>query len=478
MSAEAFTAADLAQLAAAGIAEAEARRQLELLRHRPAPARLARPCRPGDGIERLSAARQAELYALGARARAAGRLLKFVPASGAATRMFRALAAVRARLPGDDLAALAARAEAGDADARDVARFVAQAARLALVDAWAERLGVAAAALRHRLAIEPLGPLLDSLLAPGGFEAAGAPKALLPFHRAAEGPRSAFVEQLAEGVAYLADGDGRARFHFTIAPGTLARFERELAAARRLLGATARLDVAFSEQSSASDTLALDALGAPARDRDGRLLLRPAGHGALISNLEATGGDLVLIKNIDNVLPARWHAEIARWKTILTGRLVEHAALRAHAERPLRVAGVVANTGEPGGGPFWVADAEGEPRAQIVESSQVDLADAEQAALWRAATHFNPVDLVCSLRDARGEPYRLADFVDPATAFVTRKSEGGRELTVLERPGLWNGAMARWETLFVEVPGWTFAPVKTVLDLARPEHADSGDEGA
>jgi hypothetical protein len=473
MSGDPFDAADHAQLAAAGIAADEARRQLAQLASPPPPARLDRPCVAGDGVERLDAARQAELHALGDAARRAGRLLKFVPASGAATRMFRALAAVRLHHPAATASHLRALGES-DADCADAARFVELAPRLALVDAWARRLDTAPAELCRRLAAEPLGPLFASLLDADGFDAAGLPKALLPFHRAAEGPRTAFVEQLVEGLAYLADDGGGARFHFTIPPGGEARFARELAAARARL-APASLAVAFSEQSRATDTLALDEAGRPARGADDRLLLRPSGHGALLANLEATGGDLVLIKNIDNVLPASRHAEIGRWKTILAGRLIEQASRRGRDDRPLRVVGVVPNTGEPGGGPFWVRGEDGAARPQIVESSQVDLADAGQRAIWNASTHFNPVDLACALRDRDGRPYRLADFVDPATAFVTRKSEGGRALTVLERPGLWNGAMAGWETLLVEVPGATFAPVKSVLDLARPEHA--GDPG-
>jgi hypothetical protein len=476
MSADTLDARDFEQLAAAGIEAGEARRQLAQLTTPPPPVRLAAACCVADGIERLSGERQAELHALGGDAARAGRLLKFVPASGAATRMFRALEAVRRRHPAATRAGLEALA-GGDADARDTLRFVELAPRLALVDAWAANLGLPPAALHRRLDGEPLGALLASLLDTPGYGAATAPKALLPFHRAAEGPRSAFVEQLVEGLPYLADATGRAHYHFTIAPGAGERFAHELAAACPRLAAAGELVVSFSEQSSATDTLALDEAGRPARAADGRLLLRPAGHGALLTNLESTGGDLVLVKNIDNVLPERWHAGVARWKTILVGRLVEQAARRERDDRPLRVVGVVPNRGEPGGGPFWVADATGGRSLQIVESSQVDLADPGQRAIWQASTHFNPVDLVCALRDGTGTPYRLAEFVDPATAFVSRKSEGGRDLTVLERPGLWNGAMAGWETLFVELPGWTFAPVKSVLDLARAEHASEAARG-
>jgi hypothetical protein len=463
--------ADFEQLAAAGIPPAEAERQLALLRRPPAAARLVRPCTVGAGVERLSPQRQAELWRRGDAARRAGRLLKFVPASGAATRMFRDLEAARRRHPEATLAALRDFAEAGSAAAGAAVRFVAAVPRLALGDAWAARLAIAPEELARRLAREPLAPLLATLLDDDGYAAAARPKALLPFHRAADGPRTAFAEQLAEGLAYLADDAGDARFHFTVAPGARGAFERELAATRERLTGRTRLAVDFSEQSPSTDTLALDAHGEPARDPDGRLLLRPAGHGALLANLEATGGDLVVIKNIDNVLPEVRHAEIGRWQTILVGRLLELVAASPPRATPARVAAVVANAGEPGGGPFWVGGRDGTLSAQIVEGSQVDLGDAGQAAIWRASTHFNPVDLVAALRDDAGEPFRLAEFVDPGGAIVTRKSEGGRELVVLERPGLWNGGMALWRTVFVELPPWTFAPVKNVLDLARDEHS-------
>jgi hypothetical protein len=470
MSGPGLSSADREQLAAEGIRHEEAERQLALLREPPPPARLVRPCTVGDGIERLSPERQEELLRLGATARRAGRLLKFVPASGAATRMFSTLAAVRRRLPTATAAEWRTLAEAGSADALAVARFVDALPRLALGDAWAAHLGVAPEELQKRLAREPLGTWLAALLDDDGFAAATAPKALLPFHRAPEGPRSAFTEQLHEGLTYLVDDELVARFHFTVAPGAEPAFERELAAARERIGALPRLEVGFSAQARSTHTLALDARGEPAREADGRLLLRPAGHGALLGNLEATGGDLVLIKNIDNVLPAPRHAEIGRWKTILVGRLLELVADSARGAAPARVVGVVPAAGEPGGGPFWLAGDDGEHSAQIVEGVQVDLGDSSQAAIWNASTHFNPVDLAVALSDAAGVPYRLAELVDPAASLVAQKSEGGRELTVLERPGLWNGGMAGWETVFVEVPSWTFAPVKTVLDLTRDEH--------
>jgi hypothetical protein len=280
-----------------------------------------------------------------------------------------------------------------------------------------------------------------------------------------------------------------------------------------------RFEVSFSVQKPSTDTLAADAAGRPFRDESGRIVLRPGGHGALIENLEDLGGDLVYVKNIDNVQPDRIKPVVARWKRILGGALVQLerrcteilaeiepdpasetvlAGARAFAasrlqialngrfdtapadrrrallidrlRRPLRVCGVVRNTGEPGGGPFWVRGADGSTSPQIVEQGQLDPHDPGQHAAFSRATHFNPVDLVCAVRDPEGRAYDLRRFVDPETAMVTRKTRGGRELLALERPGLWNGAMAGWNTVFIEVPLATFSPVKTVFDLLRPDH--------
>lgn len=468
-----FSAADLAQLASAGITPEEAERQLELLAAPPPRTRLLRPATPGDGVVRLSEARRAALEERGRAARDVGRLSKFVPASGAATRMFRALAAVRERGLGLDPVALAAAAAAGSADAADAVRFGRDLGRLALARPLAGALGLDLATLERRAASGPLEPILAALLDADGLDAARRPKALLPFHEEAGETRTAFDDQLAEGLAYARSSGGEARLHFTIAPGARAQFEAALERrAGELAAGGARPAVAFSEQSPATETLALDADGRPARDRGGRLLLRPAGHGALLANLEATRGDLVSIKNVDNILPRARHAEIAAWKLVLAGLLVELEETPATGEpRPSRVCGVVRNAGEPGGGPFWVDSGADLATPQIVESSQVDLDDRAQREAWSSSTHFNPVDLVVALRSPDGRPHSLERHLDPRAAIVTSKAEGDRTLRVLERPGLWNGAMAGWRTVFVEVPAWTFAPVKTVLDLARPEHA-------
>jgi hypothetical protein len=314
--------------------------------------------------------------------------------------------------------------------------------------------------------------------------------------------------------------DGLCRLHFTVSPQHEAGFRELLETAGPRLGADlgARFEVGFSRQEPATDTLAVDPENRPFRQADGSLLFRPGGHGSLLGNLGAwarAGGDLVLLKNIDNVVPDAGKPLVNEWKQLLLGLLVERTE-RAHAlaarlasegaapalldegerflaeelslhlapaapeerarrladrlDRPFRVCGVVPNTGEPGGGPFWVRSGAGEVSLQIVETSQIDRDSPEQQAQLAASTHFNPVDIVCSLRDRHGRPHDLDRHVDPGTVFLAEKSHEGRPLKALERPGLWNGAMAGWNTVFVEVPNATFAPVKTVLDLLRPEH--------
>jgi hypothetical protein len=280
-----------------------------------------------------------------------------------------------------------------------------------------------------------------------------------------------------------------------------------------------RYEVTFSTQKLSTDTIAVDLENNPFRDRQGQLVFRPAGHGALLGNLHALAGDMVFIKNIDNVVPDHLKPETYRYKRALGGYLVEiqnqlfmylhrlttqdvdeqfltqlfaftrhtlsvvpprdleHQS-RPHkiqyllgiVNRPLRVCGMVPNVGEPGGGPFWVQHADGSLSPQIVETSQVDMQAAEQRAIVAAATHFNPVDLVCGVRDYQGQPFDLMQYTDPNTGFISIKSHEGRELKAMELPGLWNGAMANWNTIFVEVPLSTFNPVKTVLDLLRPQH--------
>lgn len=434
----------------------------------------------GDGIRVLDAAGIEQAAARYDRAKESLRVVKFVPASGAATRMF-----------------------------KDLFEFVREGRRTAVVG---ELL-----ANRRRFAFWPelrtiIGDDADELRTVENIVAEGlrygeTQKGLVSFHRYGDEVRKAVEEHLVEGAQYAAAG-GEVKIHFTVSPEHLTRFEALLA--EKIPGYESRFGVkyriSFSVQDPSTDTLAVNPDCTPFRRADGRLLFRPAGHGALIGNLGKIDADIVFVKNIDNVTTDARRGDTVLYKKALAGvllalqeRIFEYlmalevpgaelepiaafienelcvklpkdygtALLRQVLDRPIRVCGMVRNEGEPGGGPFWVTGADGLETLQIAESNQIA---PEKRELMRLATHFNPVDLVCSFRTSKGGRFDLQEFVDPATGFISRKSDGGRELLAQELPGLWNGAMARWNTVFVEVPITTFSPVKVVTDLLRPEH--------
>ena len=508
-------ARDLQQLEEHGISAAEAERQLDLLCNPPAPHELVRPCRLEDGIVALSVEEQTTFRDRFSVAIRAGRASKFVPASGAASRMFETLLeAAELDLP-PSRGELERRANADDAARRDLLTLMAEIERFPFHDELSSELD-----RRHLPPAAEIGPqrLLAVLLGSDGLDLARRAKALIPFHSYSSGTRTALVEHLAEARGYVADQSGRCRVHFTVSPDHLVAFEAAasqgaLALEEEINGT---LTTTFSSQEAATDTLALDGDSQPLRDTAGELVLRPGGHGALIRNLTGLGGDVVFIKNIDNILPEPRHGLIAHWQAVLGGLLLDleestntilhtlegecsaeslddflrfvstrlNAASAAamiggdpeairtflldRLDRPLRACGVVPTSGEPGGGPFWVRQ-EGEESVQIVESAEVAQVP-DQREIFTSSTHFNPVQIVCTLRDRHGRPFDLDHFVDPRAVFIAHRSAAGRELVALERPGLWNGGMAAWNTVFVEVPSETFAPVKTVFDLLRPDH--------
>ncbi|MBZ0112406.1 MAG: DUF4301 family protein [Thermoanaerobaculia bacterium] len=505
---------DREQLAARGITVEEAERQLLHLRHPPQPFRLDRPCSVGDGIVALTTAARAKFHERCRQAAAEGRVSKFVPASGAATRMFSVLLGLLDEQPVPTREALEGRAAAGEARALAWTR---------LIDRWKN----------FPWAPDWSGPnpdnahpaeILDALLRDPESGLSNVPKGLVPFHQTPAGPRSAFEEHLWEGLHYLVDRHSRACYHFTVSSEheSLFAIAAERSATSIFQSSGVKIQISRSQQSPHTETLALDLRsregsppgkdqnhrGEPVRLEDGSLLLRPGGHGALIGNLAEFAGDLIFIKSIDNVRPESAHQEAAYWQLVLGGCALtlrdrvetwikalqetperealahakaflssefgveveaDAAALLQALDRPLRVCGVVENTGEPGGGPFWVRHRDGRLSCQIVEAAEVP-ADVEQQQIFRSSSHFNPVLLACLIRDADGAPYDLEKFIDRDAVFVTRKLHLGHPLLALERPGLWNGAMAHWNTVFVEVPGSTFAPVKSVFDLLRPEH--------
>lgn len=424
-----FSSADLARLAEAGIAPAAAAEQLRLLRDGMQRPVLLRPCTVGDGIVTPDAA---EFEALGAEylaAAAAGRWMFFIPASGAATRMATSLT---------------------DPEAVDALRAHPAFARSAVP---------------------------ELLKDPGRW--ASLPKALMPFHRYGvegadgSGLRTPLEEHAREAVALAPEAV--ARLHFTISPEHEELFLAEVARVTALLAARgARVEITHSFQDPATQTLALDEDGQPFRDESGNLLLRPGGHGSLLRNLEAVardgdrpGAEFVWVRNIDNIPVEPIRAEGRALRRALGGLLMRAAA--ASPDRPARIAGMVKNQGEVGGGPFWIQGAAG-PEVRIVESAEVDAKDPAQTEIFKSATHFNPVDLACALRDRSGAPFPLAGFSRSSACFIAEKSHGGKPLRALEWPGLWNGSMAGWMTQCVEIPLSQFGPVKTVADLLRPEH--------
>jgi len=514
-----FRAEDLAEGERRGISAAELRRQVGLLRSPPPPGVLVRPAVPGDGIERIQDYDVESLVAAHARAAAEGRFTAFVPASGAATRMFKSLLAVReARLT--RRAELDRAADAGDRDAKDAAAFLQGLPRFAFLEALDAAVSARGQSLAERRAGDAR-PILDALLDHDALAYAETPKGLLAFHRYPDEVRTAFDEHLVEASALAADREHRVRLHMTVSPEHRAAFQARLeeVRSRREAASSGKLDVSFSFQDASTDTIAVDLEGKPVRGGDGRLLFRPGGHGALLANLNALGGDILYVKNIDNVVHDRLRGAVVRWRRILGGRLValqekihgvlrdleserrqEHAVaagaellerelrialpadlakgnlakrvdlVRERLARPIRVCAMVRSQGDPGGGPFWVREPDGRITAQIVETAQVDRGNDAQRAIHSAATHFNPADMVLAVRDHHGEPYDLRRFVDASAVFIAEKSSGGRAIRALEHPGLWNGGMAGWTTLFVEVPAEIFQPVKAINDLLGPAH--------
>lgn len=498
-----FTEKDLKALKKRGVPRRNAAEQLTRLQDGFPPLALLRAATLGDGIMALDSHQINAYLDEFAEESSSLKLLKFVPASGAASRMFKALY--------EDLPA---NAEIRNAFLESLPKFPFYESLKTSLEKSEKDLEV--------LKKESPQELFDHLLNPEGLGFGVLPKGLIPFHNYPEGPRTAFEEHLYEGAHHSAGKDGVVRIHFTVQEEWLNHVQqwlRKKSAAIKRFNVTG-YDLGFSVQSPATDTLALAEDDMPVRTDDGQLLFRPGGHGALIHNLNDLKADLIFVKNIDNIAIDEHKYQSLLYKKVLGGMAIglrrslyrfckaidqqrtplsirremqiflnrwlgietppdlkkrenKHAFLSwAHEifDRPLRICAMVKNEGEPGGGPFWVQEKVGSARLQIVEKSQIDTDDPAQAEILAASTHFNPVDMVCMTQNYKGEPYNLLDFVDPETGFVSHKSLNGKNIKALELPGLWNGAMAYWNTIFVEVPVATFCPVKTVNDLLRPLH--------
>lgn len=434
--------------------------------------------------------------------KAAGkRVVKFVPASGAASRMFKNM-----------FAFVDADYDVPTTDFEK--KYFDQIEKFAFYDAL------------DAVCQKNEGKGIKELIAAGNYKAVAAnmlkaeglnygqlPKGLLLFHKYPEGARTPMEEHLVEGALYAAS-NGEAHVHFTVSHEHMELFKAKVAEKADSFAKKygIKYDITFSEQKPSTDTVAANADNTPFRNDDGSLLFRPGGHGALIENLNEIEADVIFIKNIDNVVPDRLKPETVEWKQVIAGvlvtlqkkafeylRILDAGAsgaqlaeiakfvsenlctdaknnkvdadyLRTKLNRPMRVCGVVKNVGEPGGGPFLTYNQDGTVSLQILESSQIDTNNEAYMKMFTQGTHFNPVDLVCAVKDYKGQPFNLPKFVDKTTGFISSKSKSGKELRALELPGLWNGAMSNWSTVFVEVPLGTFNPVKTVNDLLRDQH--------
>ena len=527
MSAQTFNDKDIEQMNEHGISLEETERQVALFKTARPYLKLAGPCIPGKGITVFDGDAQKSLTALYEKEKQTRSCIKFVPASGAASRMFKVLSGYLNR-PGEiERNTVTSAAQAGEASAKQLLTFMGGLSRFAFFQDLSLTLSQKAMSMEGLLKKGQFRDIISLLLKEDGLGYAALPKGLLMFHRYSETNRTAFEEHLVEAVAYACDAENHCAMHFTVSPEHLKRFQACLKKNGPIFEKQFQVtyDVDFSMQKSSTDTLAVDLENQPFRLKNGRLLFRPGGHGALIENLNDLQGDIVFIKNIDNVVPDYLKNETYAWKKITGGYLIsiqnriadymkaftsgsstpelldtvatflENDLLTTippemktadpekriqwimnRLNRPIRVCGMVRNTGEPGGGPFWVEDKSGGKSRQIVETAQIDPDDEGQQAMLAGSTHFNPVDLVCGVRDWQGKPFDLRKYVDPETVFISLKSKDGKELKALEHPGLWNGAMAHWITLFVEVPAITFNPVKTVNDLLRKEHQPADDQ--
>ena len=491
-----------------GLTEAQVLEQIQRFKSGAAPIRLNRPCTMGDGIVSIPAGEIEAFVKRHEREAARGRLMKFVPASGSASRMFREWFRCLEEDCFDTEAA--AHAFAGDirkfAFYEDLDRLISR--RDQSLEQWLEQG-------RYR-------DILALILTAAGLNYGYLPKALLKFHAYPDGSRTALEEHLVEAALYVKDRRRICRIHFTVSEEHRRDVEKYLSGIIKSCEQQhdVHFDVDVSIQSADTDTIAIDMENRPFIDEAGKMVLRAGGHGALLSNLNRLpAGDIVFVKNIDNVVPDHLKAPTVLYKKVLGGYLVtlqerifrrlrrlasdfidegdlypivsfckerlsivfppwftdlsfadKRDMIFAKLNRPIRVCGMVKNEGEPGGGPFWVDEKDGTQSLQIVEAHQVDPHSRAQREAWSLATHFNPVDLVCGIRGYRNRKYDLQQFVNQQAFSIVQKSEKGRDLRALELPGLWNGSMADWITVFVEVPLETFNPVKTVSDLLRPAH--------
>ncbi|MGC1472275.1 MAG: DUF4301 family protein [Psychroserpens sp.] len=513
-----FSDNDIKQIETKGLTLQRVEHQMQLFEDGLPFSHLVAEAKVGDGILRLGEQETNKYSSLFETKKNSISILKFVPASGAATRMFKFLFTFldEYKLEKETINAYINRNKS-----RDLSLFFIGIEKFPFYHIVANRLKNAYPDLENRSINEQGFRFVQMMLDEDKLDYGNFPKGLLPFHEYKNQVIStAFEEHLFESALYSSNNEAT-RLHFTISEKHKHKFDEEFARIKKKVEdkTGTKFNISFSYQKQSTDTIAVTPRNKPFRDDDGSLLFRPSGHGALIENLNELNADIIFIKNIDNVVTYKYKAEVAKHKKILAGLLIKiqeqafnylkdldkkdvseeklkeiamflekdmHVKMSAEFKkysrkyqieyvteklnRPIRICGMVKNEGEPGGGPFWVKDEQGSVSLQIVESAQINKKSKKQKEILKNATHFNPVDVVCGTKNYKGETFDLTQFVDQKTAFITMKTKTGKDLKALELPGLWNGSMANWNTIFVEVPLITFNPVKTVNDLLKAPH--------
>lgn len=503
-----FSQTDIDQIKRKGMTVDQINQQIEFFKHGIPLLDIEKPAIIGDGILVPDEIKLNEYIHDFETRKQFNTLVKFVPASGAATRMFKSLFEYLAK-PSEPI------------KSEEVSRVLDSLRLFAFFNDLEKKVRSRGFNLQDLHDNGDYPGIIDYILSEKGLNYGNVPKGLIKFHSYTSGNRTSVEEHLVEGAMYASNSNKEVKIHFTVSPEHLERFQSLVDSIKddyeKKLNKTFK--IGFSVQKSYTDTIAVDDNNIPFRDTDGKLVFRPGGHGALLDNLNDIEGDIVFIKNIDNVVPDQYKEVTVKYKKVLAGILIktqkkvfdylkelenfpnnhgklieikdfiettlgfkfsadfvgespeiQKQILGKILNRPIRVCGMVKNTDQPGGGPFWVKNSKGELSLQILESSQFDFTNEYQKKIFSDATHFNPVDLVISLRDSKGNKFKFSEYTDPATGFISLKSKDGRALKALELPGLWNGAMANWNTIFVEVPLETFNPVKTISDLLRKEH--------
>ncbi len=503
-----FTDKNLQQIKNHGLTEAEVIRQLNIFKEGIPFANVVEAASAGKGIEILSEGEQQQLAQLFETKKDQLDLLKFVPASGAATRMFKFLHQFIERYsPDEDIDQFLNKDEN-----KNIKLFLTSIENFPFTTLVNKKLNEKYPDFQNFGKGKRYYLFVNEMLEETGLNFSNTPKGLIPFHKYGENYMTAFGEQLYE-AAFYATANSEAKIHFTVSEGHEEKFNKRFEKVKNSVEKKTgvRFNISYSFQKKETDTIAVSPLNEVFLDENGDLLFRPSGHGALLENLNDMDADIIFIKNIDNVVSEKYVETVAFHKKVLAGKLLllqqkifgfveklhsqnsseeilksavafiseelkiknaseEKETLLKILERPIRVCGVVENTGAPGGGPFLIKDKKGNLSHQIVEMSQIDSHNDQQKGLAKKATHFNPVDLVCGVRNYKGEKYDLLKFSNPDAGFISEKSYQGKPIKALERPGLWNGAMANWNTVFVEVPLITFNPVKTVNDLLSEVH--------